>query len=74
MSQKGQVKKLPSFMVVPTWCVFQPDMVTVSLQSFWAIFGPFLGPGGPKNSQILSALIRTGLQPPKEMKLKRCIT
>ena len=38
--------------------------------SFWAIFGLFLGHGGPKKSQILSALIRTGLQQPK---MRRCI-
>ena len=36
--KRARWKKLPSFMVVPTWCVFQPDMVTVSLQSFWALW------------------------------------
>ena len=42
-----------------------------SLSGHFGPFSFFLGPGGPKISQILSALIRTGLRQPK---LRRCIT
>ena len=57
-SRKNSPKMAQNYCESPQW-------------SFWAIFGLFLGPGGPKKSQILSALIRTGFWQPK---LRRCIT
>ena len=30
--KRARWKKFPSFMVVPKWCVFQPDLVTVPLK------------------------------------------